>query len=358
MLPKPVHFMREARLIFLVLLTTLALLLMTGCTVMSATQPSGITSGFSSQTLEPSQISETETNAETSRTSQTTPTVESAPVPEPSRPPLPSKQSESDPVQSTEMAATPSPESTKGPTQVPTKTPTKGPTSTPKPYTSPYYLYAEKGSFTLVAYQKASDGTFSQIARVMRMAIGRGYMTPSGKFTLTTREVWHTFGPTTYGQYATKYSGRLYIHGPCYFSKNNQDLNQDYYTTIGTKNTSGCLRLTSGDAYWVYNNCPSGTIVEIVSGSPRGFTAPALPPILIEGEDPTDPQLQKTQETTVTATTSDITSASPDAPSTTPQPTAAPTVTATPQPTAAPTVTQTPQPTATPIPVPTPSPSP
>lgn len=298
MLPKPVHFMREARLIFLVLLTTLALLLMTGCTVMSATQPSGITSGFSSQTLEPSQISETETNAETSRTSQTTPTVESAPVPEPSRPPLPSKQSESDPVQSTEMAATPSPESTKGPTQVPTKTPTKGPTSTPKPYTSPYYLYAEKGSFTLVAYQKASDGTFSQIARVMRMAIGRGYMTPSGKFTLTTREVWHTFGPTTYGQYATKYSGRLYIHGPCYFSKNNQDLNQDYYTTIGTKNTSGCLRLTSGDAYWVYNNCPSGTIVEIVSGSPRGFTAPALPPILIEGEDPTDPQLQKTQETT------------------------------------------------------------
>ena len=123
-------------------------------------------------------------------------------------------------------------------------------------------------------------------------------MTPSGKFTLTTREVWHTFGSTTYGQYATKYSGKLYIHGPCYFSKNNQDLNPDYYTTIGTKDTRGCLRLTSGDAYWVYMNCPNGTIVEIVSGSPRGFTAPPLPPIQVEGEDPTDPQLQKTQETT------------------------------------------------------------
>lgn len=298
MLPKPVPFLRKARPIFLVLLAALALLLMTGCTVMSAAQPSGITSGFSSQTLEPSQLSETETNAETSRASQTTPTVESVSAPESPRPSLPSKQSESDPVQSTEIAVTPSPESTKGPTKVPTKTPTRGPTSTPKPYTSPYYLYAEKGSFTLVAYQKASDGTFSQIARVMRMAIGRGYMTPSGKFTLTTREVWHTFGPTTYGQYATKYSGRLYIHGPCYFSKNNQDLNPDYYTTIGTKNTSGCLRLTAGDAYWVYKNCPSGTLVEIVSGSPRGFTAPALPPIQVEGEDPTDPLLQKTQETT------------------------------------------------------------
>jgi hypothetical protein len=135
------------------------------------------------------------------------------------------------------------------------------------------------------------------------MAIGRGSMTPSGKFTLTTREVWHTFGPTTYGQYATKYSGRLYIHGPCYFTKNIHDLNPDYYTTIGTKNTSGCLRLTSGDAYWVFKNCPSGTMVEIVSGTPRGFTAPPLPPIVVEGEDPTDPQLQQTQATTIAETT-------------------------------------------------------
>ena len=298
MLPKPVHFMREIRPIFLVLLTILALLLLTGCTVMSAAQPSGITSAFSSQTLEPMLTTVTETNAETSRTSQTMMTAETIAAAETSRPPLPSKRAVPDPEQSTEMAATPSPEPTKGPTKAPTKTPTKAPTSTPKPYTSPYYLYAEKGSFTLVAYQKASDGTFSQIARVMRMAIGEGSMTPSGKFTLTTREVWHTFGSTTYGQYATKYSGKLYIHGPCYFSKNNQDLNPDYYTTIGTKDTRGCLRLTSGDAYWVYMNCPSGTIVEIVSGSPRGFTAPPLPDILVQGEDPTDPQLQKTQETT------------------------------------------------------------
>ena len=316
MLPKPAQYLRKAHPILLMFLTILVLLSMTGCLVMSASQPSGNTSGFNSQTLEPTQTIEAETNIETSHASLTTPLAEMTTAAETSRPPLPSKQSGSDPVQSTEMVATPSPEPTKGPTKAPTKTPTRAPTSTPKPYTSPYYLYAEKGSFTLVAYQKGSDGKFSKIARIMRMAIGRGYMTPSGKFTLTSREVWHTFGPTTYGQYATKYSGRLYIHGPCYFTKNIHDLNPDYYTTIGTKNTSGCLRLTSGDAYWVYKNCPSGTIVEIVSGSPRGFTAPALPPILVAGEDPTDPQIQTTQATTVTPTPEPTPTATP-----TPEPT-------------------------------------
>ena len=41
------------------------------------------------------------------------------------------------------------------------------------------------------------------------------------------------------------------------------------YEEIGNKVTSGCLRTTCGAAAWIFYNCPIGTTVEIVSGSPQ-----------------------------------------------------------------------------------------
>lgn len=161
---------------------------------------------------------------------------------------------------------------------------------TPAAPLPPYYLYAEKGSFSLVAYGLDGSNNYTQVVRVMRMAIGRGTMTPTGKFTLTTRERWHSFSGS-YAQYAVKYKSSLYIHGPLYKQTEIHTLIPSYYEAIGTIHTSGCLRLATGDVYWIFNNCGSGTVLEIVKDSPRGFTAPALIPLVNRNEDPTDPLL-------------------------------------------------------------------
>lgn len=166
-------------------------------------------------------------------------------------------------------------------------------TATPKPL-SPYYLYAEKGSYTLVVYGLDSNNKYTKIVKTIRMGIGRGSMTPTGKFTLSTKETWHRFGTYSYAQYAIQYRSSLLIHGPLYKTKDNTTLYPDTYREIGTSCTSGCLRLATGDVLWLYKNVPSGTTLEIVNGTPRGFTKPALIPLIYSNEDPTDPAIKRT----------------------------------------------------------------
>jgi lipoprotein-anchoring transpeptidase ErfK/SrfK len=183
-------------------------------------------------------------------------------------------------------------------------------TTTAVSYKSPYYLKAYKGSFALVVYGKDSAGDFTKVVRVIKTAIGKNGQTPSGKFTLRTKLRWKTFSSSVYAQYAFQYtnyrSGNLYIHSPCYTSKNNTTMIREYYEAIGTAATSGCLRMSTGDTYWIYSNCPEGTTLEIFSSRlPSGISKPGdLPPIEVEGQDPTDPFLptSPTSGTTTEAT--------------------------------------------------------
>lgn len=191
-------------------------------------------------------------------------------------------------------------------TAKPTVKPTPRPTSTPSP-TSPYYLYAEMGSFTLVVYAKDSAGNYSDVVRTIRMAIGRGTMTRAGTYTLSSKLRWKTFSSSVYAQYASQYKNGLYIHSPCYTAQDNTRMITSSYDEIGTKATSGCLRIPTADACWIYSNCPSGTVLQIVSGSPRGFTAPFLIPIRVSGHDPTDPDPNINPAPTTATTTVETT---------------------------------------------------
>lgn len=156
---------------------------------------------------------------------------------------------------------------------------------------NPYYLYAEKGSYTLAVYGLDDSNQYTRLIKTFRMAIGRGTMTPSGKFTLGRKSRWYNFGSTYKAQYAINYNSRLLIHGPLYEAEDNMRLRPEYYTSIGSQSTSGCLRLTTGDVLWIYNNIASGTTLEIVNGSPRGLSSSAPPPLIDESYDPTDPNV-------------------------------------------------------------------
>ena len=192
------------------------------------------------------------------------------------------------------------PEVTAQPTAVPTPTPyiTEEPTPEPTPTPLvdpnpglPYYLYVEKGSFTLTIYGKDKNYDYTVIINQYR--IGHGdYKTPVGTFKLSsTRHRWYTFRLGGSVQYATAYWGNLYIHSPLYGSENAWNMWPKYYNGeygIGTAHTGGCLRMVTAAAKFIYENCPPGTVLEIVNGSPRGTTSPAVPPMVKYGYDPTD----------------------------------------------------------------------
>ena len=184
------------------------------------------------------------------------------------------------------------------PTEEPTPTPTAEPTPEPTPTPLvdpnpdyPYYLYVEKGSFTITIYGKDENYEYTQIVRQYR--IGHGdTKTPVGIFKLSdTRHRWYTFRLGGSVQYATAYWGNLYIHSPLYGTENAWNMWPKYYNGeygIGTAHTGGCLRMVTEAAKFIYENCPPGTTLEIVNGSPRGTTSPAVPPMVKYGYDPTD----------------------------------------------------------------------
>lgn len=157
----------------------------------------------------------------------------------------------------------------------------------------PYYLYVEKGSFTLTIFEKDENGEYTKVYATYRIAHG-GNKTPAGKYTLggeSTRERWHDFPDGGTVQYATKYEGRLYIHSPLYATADPTQMWPKYYDGekgIGLESTGGCLRMVTEAAKFIYENCPEGTVLEIVNGSPKGTTSDAQPSRNGLRIDPTD----------------------------------------------------------------------
>lgn len=192
--------------------------------------------------------------------------------------------------------STAKPEITAGPTAVPTPVPPPTDTPEPTPVTDPdpdhpYYLYVEKGSYTMTIYSKDENFNYTVVENTYRIGHG-GNKTPTGIFNLSAdRYRWYDFRLGGSVQYATPYWGNLFIHSPLYAEQDPSRLWPSYYNGdkgIGTSHTGGCLRMVTEAAKFVYENCPAGTKVEIVNGSPKGTTSPDVPPITRKGYDPTD----------------------------------------------------------------------
>lgn len=143
---------------------------------------------------------------------------------------------------------------------------------------SPYFIYVEKGSHTITIYTKDTNGKYTIPSATYSTATGRtATLTPVGDFTIQAHEAWHSWG-STYSPYCSKYTSGLYFHGPIYTKKGDfSSLNEGSVADIGKNTTSGCMRTGVAAAYAVYN-CPVGTNVKIVNGSPlkRSASRPSV----------------------------------------------------------------------------------
>lgn len=136
----------------------------------------------------------------------------------------------------------------------------------------------------------AKDGNNGYIIPVVAFACSPGSATPTGTFYTQEKYRWHhLYGAD--GQFCTRITGHVLFHSPPYSSFNNHTLWPKEYNKLGTWASSGCVRLRSGDAKWIYDNCSSGTKVTIYNSSTVGpFSKPVYSKIpLSQTWDPTDP---------------------------------------------------------------------
>ena len=158
---------------------------------------------------------------------------------------------------------------------------------------SSYVIKVNKQTNTVTVYAK--DATYGYIIPVKAFICSTGSATPTGTFYTPAKYRWHTLMGPCWGQWCTRITGGVLFHSVYYNSENNNtSLSVSAYNKLGTTCSHGCVRLTAGDAKWIYDNCSLGTKVIIYSSSDAGPfpkpTASKLPSW--HTWDPTDPNVQ------------------------------------------------------------------
>ena len=161
--------------------------------------------------------------------------------------------------------------------------------------TPKYYIKVNYGAQVVNIYTKDSDGKYTVPVKAMVCSTGT-YTPTSGVYTIGYRWEWLEMIGSVYGHYVTQIYGDILFHSVPYLEKgNHSSLEWWEYDKLGTKASLGCVRLTTKDALWIFNNIASGTKVEFYSSSTPGpLGKPSArkissAPKNIRGWDPTDP---------------------------------------------------------------------
>lgn len=134
----------------------------------------------------------------------------------------------------------------------------------------PYYIKVNRTTNCVTIYEKDATGDYTVPIKAMVCSVGAGGNTPVGKFRTPEKYRWRQLLGGVWGQYSTRITGNVLFHSCCYSSTDESTLITKTYNRLGNKDSLGCVRLTVGDAKWMYENCPLGTTVEV-------FDAPTDP---------------------------------------------------------------------------------
>ncbi len=122
-----------------------------------------------------------------------------------------------------------------------------------------------------------------------------GEATPTGTYYTPCKYRWLTLMGPCWGQWCTQIYQSFLFHSVYYNAENNNNvLSVSAYNMLGTTCSHGCIRLTAGDAKWIYDNCSLKTAVNIFYSDDVG---PFPKPKAYKLEswhtwDPTDPNMK------------------------------------------------------------------
>lgn len=158
----------------------------------------------------------------------------------------------------------------------------------------PFQIKINKQMDCLTVY--TSDGANGFIVPVKSFLVSTGDDTPVGTFKTPEKYRWRLMINDVYTQYATRLGSGLSIlmHSIIYDAPNPYTVWASTYNNLGIARSAGCIRLTTADSKWIYDNCPIGTTVTVYNSSiPGPFERPTIAyEIPFEQTwDPTDPNL-------------------------------------------------------------------
>ena len=118
--------------------------------------------------------------------------------------------------------------------------------------------------------------------------------TPVGTFRTPEKYRWRLMNSGVSCQYATRLGAGLsfLFHSIIYDRADVNTMWADTYNYLGVARSAGCIRFTSGDAKWIFDNCPIGTTVEVYNSLiPGPYERPAIEEVIPNDQrwDPTDP---------------------------------------------------------------------
>ncbi len=130
---------------------------------------------------------------------------------------------------------------------------------------------------------------------IKAMVCSTGHVTPIGTFNLKQKWRWKELIHDVYGQYSCHITGDFLFHSVPYDDPNIWTLLTSDYNKLGQTASAGCIRLTTIDAKWLYDNCPTGTKVVIYNSPDVGPLGKPTSQKIPRGQtwDPTDPLINK-----------------------------------------------------------------
>ncbi len=157
-----------------------------------------------------------------------------------------------------------------------------------------YYIKINRSQNCVTIYKQDDKGAYTVPVKAMACSTGVNNATPLGKFPLGTKYRWHVLMGNVYGQYCSRIHDGVLFHSVYYSSADPSKLAYNSYNRLGQTASHGCVRLCVADAKWIYDNCASGTTVEIYDGKDPGPLGKPTPVKIdtsskYRGWDPTDP---------------------------------------------------------------------
>lgn len=153
----------------------------------------------------------------------------------------------------------------------------------------PYEIHVNKQMNCVTVYAMDTSGAYSIPLKAMVCSTGNA--TPLGTFRTPAKYIWKVLKGNVWGQYSTRVTGSILFHSVPYSTSRKDALINKYYNKLGTTASAGCIRLTTIDAKWIYDNCPLGTTVVIYNDSnPGPLGKPTAMKVDASNKwDPTDP---------------------------------------------------------------------
>lgn len=157
----------------------------------------------------------------------------------------------------------------------------------------PYAIKINRQENIVTIYKLDAAGYYTVPVKAMRCSVSPVGETPVGLFNIQLKWDWLALFDNCYGQYVSQIDGDTLFHSVPYLDTTKDSLETWEFNKLGTGASLGCVRLCVADTKWIYENCESGTYVDIFDSDYYGPLGRPVPVTRLDntdetGWDPTD----------------------------------------------------------------------